>query len=84
MLVLTRKAGEAIVIEGGFRIVVISIEGRGVRIGIEAPASASILREELVREVMEENRRAGSTEVAPEWIANLAPLAGGRPPAAPG
>lgn len=84
MLVLSRKVGEAIVIEGGIRIVVVSADRRGVRIGIEAPASASILREELVEAVVEENLRASAADVAPGWAADLAPLPPGGAPSDPG
>jgi len=81
MLVLSRKHGEAIVIAGGIRIVVISSDRRGARIGIEAPATASILREELVEAVAAENLRASAADVAPELLASLAPLPGGGGPA---
>lgn len=48
MLVVTRKKGERIVIpQLGVTIVVSGILGDKVRIGVEAPKSATILREEL-------------------------------------
>jgi carbon storage regulator len=46
MLVLTRKAGEMIVIGGGVRIYIMEIRGNKVRVGIEAPPEILILREE--------------------------------------
>ena len=58
MLILSRRAGEAIRIGGGIRLVVIATDHGGVRIGIEAPSDVSILREELVLEVESENLRA--------------------------
>jgi len=48
MLILTRRAGEAILIDGGVRIVVLGTEGGGVRLGIEAPPFVGIIREEVV------------------------------------
>jgi CheY-like chemotaxis protein len=39
MLVLSRKVGETIVIDGGIRLTVVAIHGRQTRIGIEAPKS---------------------------------------------
>ena len=51
MLILSRKAGDAIVIDGGIRIVVVQCDRGGVRIGIEAPADTTILRAELVDQV---------------------------------
>ena len=64
MLILSRKAGESIVIDGGIRVVVLACDRGGVRLGIEAPDSVSIVRGEIVRQVADENRRAGA--VSPE------------------
>lgn len=54
MLILTRRAGEAILIDGGVRIVVLGTEGGGVRLGIEAPSFVGIVREEVVKRGEEE------------------------------
>lgn len=48
MLVLTRKAGERIVIGENIVIEVLEIQGNRVRIGIQAPHGVTILREELL------------------------------------
>ena len=58
MLILSRKAGDAIVIDGGIRIVVVQCDRGGVRIGIEAPAETTILRAELVDQAAAHNKRA--------------------------
>jgi carbon storage regulator len=47
MLVLSRKLNEKIVLDGGIRITVVGLRGNQVRIGIEAPDSIKIVREEL-------------------------------------
>jgi carbon storage regulator len=47
MLVLSRKQSEAIIIDGDIRITIVRIHGNQVRIGIEAPDSVPIIREEL-------------------------------------
>jgi carbon storage regulator len=47
MLVLSRKQSQSIVINGNIRITVVSIRGNQVRIGIEAPDSVAVFREEL-------------------------------------
>lgn len=72
MLVLNRKVGEAIVIDGGIRMVVLSVDKRGVRLGFEAPTTTGILREELVVEVAQANRRAAAGQ-APAWLDRLMP-----------
>jgi carbon storage regulator len=47
MLVLTRKIGERIHIGTDIIITVVKVEGQRTRLGIEAPSSTPILREEL-------------------------------------
>jgi len=48
MLVLSRKPGEKVVIDGGITITVVEFSRSKVRIGIEAPADVAILRGEVV------------------------------------
>lgn len=47
MLVLSRKAGERILIGDDVAITVVRIGPNSVRIGIEAPKTMNIVREEL-------------------------------------
>jgi carbon storage regulator len=47
MLVLTRKVGECVVIGGEIVLQVLEINGRRIRLGIEAPSDIAILRGEL-------------------------------------
>lgn len=47
MLVLSRKANEAIVIDGNIVVTVLHVIGRSVRIGIEAPRDVPINRSEI-------------------------------------
>ena len=75
MLILGRRPGESIVVDGDIRIVVVSSDRRGVRIGIEAPEHVGIVRGEIATQIAEENRRAQQTAVASEWLAALAPRA---------
>lgn len=49
MLVLTRRIGEEIVIDGDIRLTVLAVKGRRVRLGIIAPSSTQVRREELPR-----------------------------------
>jgi len=48
MLVLNRRMGEALIIDGGIRVVLLSRDRRGARLGIVAPAETGVVREELV------------------------------------
>ena len=47
MLVLTRKPGEQVIINGNIRITVVSVGPGRVKIGIDAPADVKIDREEI-------------------------------------
>jgi carbon storage regulator len=47
MLMLTRGIGETIVIGGNITIVIDSIRGHDVRIGVDAPRDISIYRGEI-------------------------------------
>jgi carbon storage regulator len=47
MLVLSRRVGEEIVIDNEIRIMVVSIRGGTVRLGISAPPSIPVDREEV-------------------------------------
>ena len=47
MLVLTRKAGQTLVIGENVLVTVLSVKGNTIRLGIEAPKKVSVQREEL-------------------------------------
>ena len=55
MLVLSRKVGEVIQIGDDIVVTVVSVEGNKVRIGIQAPKTAPILRGELIQRDAEAN-----------------------------
>lgn len=58
MLILSRRPGEAILVGEGIRLVVLECDRGGVRLGIEAPPSVAIVREELLAQVADQNRAA--------------------------
>ena len=58
MLILTRKSGESITIGDDVKVTVVEIKGKQVRVGIDAPRSYIIHREEVYISIQEENRRA--------------------------
>ena len=51
MLVLTRKPGEQLVIGQDIQVVVLSVRGKRVKLGITGPATAPVCRGELRRRV---------------------------------
>lgn len=58
MLVLSRKLDQRIKIGEDIEIVVVSISGDAVRLGIEAPRSVKVLRSEVYAEILNQNRQA--------------------------
>ncbi len=63
MLVLTRKAGEGIIIGDDITIKVIEMKGGGVRIGIDAPKTKKIYRQEVYDRIIEENKQAANWDM---------------------
>jgi carbon storage regulator len=58
MLRITRRAGERVILGDDVIIEVIEIRGQTVRLGIEAPRSVPVYREEIWLEVKRENEAA--------------------------
>ncbi len=63
MLVLTRKAGEGIIIGDDVTIKIIELKGGGVRIGIDAPRDRKIYRQELYEKITQENLKASQWDI---------------------
>jgi carbon storage regulator len=61
VLVLSRKSGQAIVIDGGIRITVVGIHGKTIRLAIEAPRTTRVDREEVAERVARDGFRVIST-----------------------
>jgi carbon storage regulator len=60
MLILTRKAGEAIAIGDEIVVSILEIRGSQVRLGIRAPRTITVHRGEIFERIREENLRVGS------------------------
>lgn len=58
MLVLTRRLGESINVGDNIKITIVDIDGKQVKVGIEAPKEVPIFREEVYERIKEENIRA--------------------------
>lgn len=61
MLVLSRKIGEKIIIGDDIEIVVIDSNQSTVKLGINAPKSVSVYREELYKEIKATNKTSNDT-----------------------
>jgi carbon storage regulator len=60
MLVLTRKLGESIRIGDTITVKIVDLDGRHVKLGIEAPRSIAVNREEIYERIQRENKAASS------------------------
>lgn len=58
MLILSRKPGESIVIDGRITVKIMRLEGDVVKIGIEAPANVPVHRQEVYDEIQASNHEA--------------------------
>ena len=58
MLILSRKTGETVVIDGRIRVKVVRVEGDVVKLGIEAPADVPVHRQEIYEEIQKNNQEA--------------------------
>ena len=62
MLALTRKKGEALVINNNIEITVLEIRGDQIKIGISAPKDVPIYRKEVYLQIKQENEAAISAD----------------------
>ncbi|MDD6733005.1 MAG: carbon storage regulator CsrA [Lachnospiraceae bacterium] len=60
MLALTRKKGEAIVINNNVEITVLEVKGDQVKLGINAPKEVPVYRKEVYVQIQEANREAAN------------------------
>ena len=70
MLALTRKKGEALVVNNNIEITILEIRGDQIKIGITAPKDVPIYRKEVYLQIQEENKAAISVD-STEILKNL-------------
>ena len=66
MLIITRRPGEKVIIGDDVVVEVMEIVGNQVRLGVRAPQSVRVYREEIWLAVKEDNRAAAKT--APQAV----------------
>jgi carbon storage regulator len=62
MLALTRKKGEALVINNNIEVTIIEIRGDQIKLGITAPKDVPIYRKEVYLQIQKENEAAISVD----------------------
>ena len=63
MLYLTRRTGEAVIVNNQVEVRVVAVKGRSVKLGFTFPATASVLREEVFLQIKAENEAAAQAAV---------------------
>ena len=58
MLILTRRVGESIMIGDDTKVVVLSVQGSQVRVGIAAPQDVTVHREEIYERIQRERDKS--------------------------
>ena len=79
MLVLTRRTGESIMIGDEVVVTVLDVRSDQVRIGIQAPRSVKVQREELLRRVEQDNAAAAASAQRAATLLGRRPPQGGGP-----
>ena len=72
MLALTRKKGEALVINNNVEITILEIRGDQIKIGVNAPKEVPVYRKEVYLQIQKENKAS----VAEDKMAELNNLFG--------
>jgi carbon storage regulator len=60
MLILTRRVGETVMIGDDVTITVLGVKGNQVRVGINAPKSVAVHREEIYERIKREHATEGA------------------------
>jgi carbon storage regulator len=81
VLVLSRRRDESIVIGDSIKITVVDVRGDTVRLGITAPKSVTVYRQEIYDAIQRENLEAAGAR--PEGLDQLAGAFGEPPGAKP-
>lgn len=70
MLALSRKENESIIIGNDVEVTVLEIKGDQVKIGIKAPKSVSIYREEIYLQIRKANQESAESVAPPSESLN--------------
>lgn len=70
MLTLSRKKGEALVINNNVEVTILEVKGEQVKIGISAPKEIPVYRKEVYLQIQEETKAAANAD-SMETLKNL-------------
>ncbi|QPG06942.1 carbon storage regulator CsrA [Salinimonas marina] len=64
MLILTRRIGEKLVINGDIEVTICGVKGNQVRVGVTAPKEVTVHREEIHKRIQDEKGKN-------QWLSSL-------------
>ncbi|HNQ97917.1 MAG: carbon storage regulator CsrA [Spirochaetales bacterium] len=71
MLILSRKINEKIMIGEDISLTIIEIRGDQVKVGVEAPKSVKVFRQEVYEAIQSENRAAAVSATNLDGLSNI-------------
>lgn len=71
MLILSRKINEKIKIGTDITVTLIGVSGDQVKIGVEAPKSIKVFRQEVFDDIQRQNKAAAQGNITPEDLSKL-------------
>lgn len=72
MLILTRRVGETVMIGNDVTVTILGVKGNQVRVGINAPKTVAVHREEIYDRIKREQEGTGDNDSEPEAPAEFA------------
>jgi carbon storage regulator len=74
MLILTRRVGETVMIGNDVTVTVLGVKGNQVRVGINAPKTIAVHREEIYERIKREQEGETGNDGEPEPSAEFASI----------
>jgi carbon storage regulator len=74
MLILTRRVGETVMIGNDVTVTVLGVKGNQVRVGINAPKTVAVHREEIYERIKREQEGNSNNDGEPESSAEFASI----------